>query len=532
MPSSYDLASPTMPPTAESYERWIASRPLNARGNPGAGPEVDWANKPSQFCIVRGGSKIPLPQLSGLDQLQLGVRREPARAGDIRLEDLSDLLLLSAGILRRKLSIAWTRRLKRANFEIEGSRFSRGVASGGGLYPHCVYVVTLTPRPLRPGVYHYDVAHHALDLVRFGDYRKLIANALNDTALDRFDLLFVLTGRFWQSAFKYGSFAYKVMMQDVGALLGGMEQIAYSLSWNTAVLHWFDDRRIGNLLGLDTEHEAPFVVLGASAANRVAAREEVETRAHSEAPQDALPAADFVHLERSKGAQPLRHLLKIHASTCVGESWAPLSLGQTYPATVCQGAASAISRTNLAAALLNRETSWGQIIDRQPALEAGQLSAALSFAMGGGLSLLRLEAVIGRVDGLSRGLWHYDEATGQLVPKGAAAPAQVFRRIYTARFHNLDLVPAVLVLIGKLADAVARFGQRGIRIMNCEAGMFAQRVYLACAATSLGCGAVLGFNRTNLSEALRLDSATEVPLLMVFIGPRRPRAYAFDFRLV
>jgi SagB-type dehydrogenase family enzyme len=334
------------------------------------------------------------------------------------------------------------------------------------------------------------------------------------------------------------------MMQDMGALLGGMEQIAYSLNWDTAALHWFNDRHMGELLGLDTQHEAPFVVLGACASNRVAARAEHPTRTWSAGSEDTLPAVDFVHLERSKCAQPLRHLLEIHATTCLTEAQVPVSMGQKTPGFACQAMASGIVGTNLTAALLTRETPWGQITDRQPVLGAQQLLAAVSFAFGGlacatdppvssqGLPLLRLEAVIRRVDGLSRGLWRYDEATCRLMPKGADAPAQVLRRIYTARFHNLDLVPAVLVLVGKLGDAVARFGQRGIRIMNCEAGVFAQRAYLACAALSLGCGAVLGFNRTNLGDALRLDSATEVPLLMIFVGPRRPRTLAFDFRLV
>jgi len=349
MTTSYELASPAVPHTAESYERWIASGTLNAHANPGAGPEVDWADRPNQFCIIRGGSRIPLPALSSADGLQVGVRREAARGGGtpvgVPLEELSDLLLLSTGILRRKLSIAWTRRVKRTNFDIEGLRFSRGVASGGGLYPYCVYIVALAPRPLRPGVYHYDVAHHALHLVRVGNHSEFVAKALNDPAAGRFDLVFVLTGRFWQSAFKYGSFAYKVMMQDMGALLGGMEQIAYSLNWDTATLHWFNDRHMGELLGLDTQHEAPFVVLGACASNRVAARAEHPTRAWPDASEDALPAVDFVHLERSKRAQPLPRLLEIHATTCVAEAKVPLSMGQKIPAVACQAMASGIVGT-------------------------------------------------------------------------------------------------------------------------------------------------------------------------------------------
>jgi nitroreductase len=67
--------------------------------------------------------------------------------------------------------------------------------------------------------------------------------------------------------------------------------------------------------------------------------------------------------------------------------------------------------------------------------------------------------------------------------------------------------------------------------MNAEGGIFAQRVYLACAALSLGCGAVLGFDAAALGVTLGLDSEIEVPLLVLLVGSRRPRALSFDFRL-
>jgi len=62
--------------------------------------------------------------------------------------------------------------------------------------------------------------------------------------------------------------------------------------------------------------------------------------------------------------------------------------------------------------------------------------------------------------------------------------------------------------------------KRGIRLMNAEAGIFADRAYLACAALSLGCGAILGFNAAAIGAALQLDSQQEVPLLLLVVGHR------------
>jgi SagB-type dehydrogenase family enzyme len=194
-----------------------------------------------------------------------------------------------------------------------------------------------------------------------------------------------------------------------------------------------------------------------------------------------------------------------------------------------------VDGTSLITALLARETAWGQITDAAPGLSAEQLLAAISSAFAGlgceAHRQLRLEAIVRNVAALPSGLCRYDEMTAALTVRDVPTPPEVLKRIYKADYHDIEHVPAILVLIGKLRDAVTRYGQRGVRIMNCEAGVFAQRAYVACAALSLGCGAVLGFDSAALSRTLGLDQALEVPLLLFFVGARRPRALAFDFRL-
>ena len=67
--------------------------------------------------------------------------------------------------------------------------------------------------------------------------------------------------------------------------------------------------------------------------------------------------------------------------------------------------------------------------------------------------------------------------------------------------------------------------------MNGEAGILAQRIYLASTAFSLGCGAVLGFDAQLMGQIVGADAKTVMPLLLVFIGHQTEGAVSYDFRL-
>ena len=452
-------------------------------------------------------------------------------------------LLLSAGILRRKLSILW-RKQGSSDFANARARFSRGVASGGGLYPYCVYVVSLGLSELPCGVYHYDVAHHALDRVRVGQYTAQVDEILGPSRAERFDLVFVLVARFWQSAFKYGQFAYKVIMQDVGGVLGGMEQVALSLNCRTKELYWFKDEKMGQLLGLDLNQEAPFVGLGIHRGGAEAKSPSAPLAASLSNP-DLLPRTEFAHVQCSSENRALRFILDVHRSTVLHEAEMPFQAASTPPIVLSSPRVSPLKGRDLVAALLKRETSWGQIIDKHPSLGFEQLAALVEFAVSGGehasdvyavppnaLPLLRADVFVRRIDTASPGLYRFDERASRLIVQHATIADPFAGRACVGGHHNIEQVPAVLVVVGRLGEAVRRFGQRGVRVMNSEAGILAHRAYLACAALSLGCGAMLGFDAAAISAALGLNIAEDVPLLLILIGGRRSRAVAFDFQLV
>jgi len=535
-----DVFDPVPPKTAEAYEQMLArrSRPRVAGARKATSPNQ--AGRPYPFCVIQGAARIPLPPTMTSNELRIGQRPEAtdaARSKRISVSEVSDLLLLSSGILKRKLSITWNK-TSRPHARYSRLQFSRGVPSGGGLYPCCTYLIALTAHVLRPGVYHYDAVRHGLDRIRVGQYCSHLEAILDCEVRNQFDFFFVLASRFERSAFKYGHFAYKVIMQDVGALLGGMEQIAFCLNWNTTVFYSFTDRLMANLLGLDERFEAPFVVLGVRSAQGAGIAPAV--------PESGTPGAQlltaFEHRERTHNVGSLGFILDIHRSTMIQQGDQRARTATLTPPRTLEEKLRPISGRYLVPALLSRETAWGQITDRLPDLSLEKLLAVIVFACSAGayatdfcgragqLPLLRAEVLVRRVTGLPPGLYRYDSVSAELVDHRGPSYEQILRKSFP-RHHDIDHVPVVVLLVGKLREVVDTFGQRGIRAMNAEAGIFAQRAYLACAASSLGCGAVLGFDASVVAAALKLDWRTEVPLLAILMGPRKPRAVAFDFQL-
>ncbi|NUT52607.1 MAG: SagB/ThcOx family dehydrogenase, partial [Saccharothrix sp.] len=180
---------------------------------------VDWSAAPPTYKRYPSAGRVVLPW------------REPSPHGDL----LRGLL----GVTRAE----WTHG--------GGVRLKRPAPSGGALYPVEAYVALAEPA----GLYHYDAAHHALDLVRPGDHRALLRASLTVPPDDVPDFVVVLAAVFWRNGFKYGEFAYRLQCQEVGVLSAQALALDDTLGLDTAVHLRFDDAACQWLLGLDPARE-------------------------------------------------------------------------------------------------------------------------------------------------------------------------------------------------------------------------------------------------------------------------------------
>lgn len=89
-----------------------------------------------------------------------------------------------------------------------------------------------------------------------GDVSAQVRAAVGDDALlGDTDQFLILGVNFWQNAFKYNSFSYHVVTMDIGALLQTWRIWARAHGLHISAALWFDEERLGRLLGFQPEQE-------------------------------------------------------------------------------------------------------------------------------------------------------------------------------------------------------------------------------------------------------------------------------------
>lgn len=164
----------------------------------------------------------------------------------LRLDELSRLLYDSTGITdRRDPSLAF-----------------RTIPSSGALFPIEVYPVLFRVAGVAPGVYHYDVQRHRLELVRPGDFRREVFQAaVSQEMVLHTSLVLVLTGVFARVQWKYVDRAYRYLLLEAGHLGQNVYLAATALGLAPCGIGAFFDDDLNRLLGVDGRDEATVYLL-------------------------------------------------------------------------------------------------------------------------------------------------------------------------------------------------------------------------------------------------------------------------------
>jgi SagB-type dehydrogenase family enzyme len=129
------------------------------------------------------------------------------------------------------------------------------------LYPNELYLyLKIEDSPV--GVYHYDVAHHRLVLLREGNFDSYIARAIGNRCdvSACFGTVFVST-MFWKNFFKYNNFSYRLQGLDAGVVIGQLLEVAKRFGFSSGVYFQFLDRAINHLVGLSEQEESVYAVI-------------------------------------------------------------------------------------------------------------------------------------------------------------------------------------------------------------------------------------------------------------------------------
>lgn len=128
----------------------------------------------------------------------------------------------------------------------------RTVPSAGALYPVETYVVPRCIASLDPGIYHLNVLHNCLELLRRGSFERALTDAaLGQSMIAEAALTFVWTAVVNRSKRKYRERAYRYIYMDAGHIGQNLYLSATALGLGCCTIGAFFDDQVNAILGLD-----------------------------------------------------------------------------------------------------------------------------------------------------------------------------------------------------------------------------------------------------------------------------------------
>ncbi|MDX3503603.1 SagB family peptide dehydrogenase [Streptomyces sp. ATCC51928] len=459
--------------------------------------------------------------------------------GEFDLGTLSGMLRDSYGLTGRRLGVQANTDLNALPF-YPLANWSRGSASGGGLYPVSIHWVSGPSGPVPPGVHYYSTRQHSMRRLLTGDVSGRVRDALGEDAPGpETDQYLVLGIKYWQNSFKYNSFSFHAVSMDLGACVQTWRMWAAARGLAVEPALWFDEERIAELLGVDPREEGIFAVVPLKWAGT-----DVSS---GRSPAPAAPVSvRHKDVERSRTVLTFDALLRMQAATSADAAARPapgaLVPAAAHPADerlpeVALPAARPLD-ADVRTALRARRSSFGRFDARKP-VTADQLAACLAAAAAGSrlggdtgdVRLAKLYAFVGHVEGIEPGSYAYDPEARSLRRVKEGRPGEFLQKNYFLANYNLEQTGAVLVPTVRTTAVLDAVGDRGYRLVNATIGAVAQSVYTAAAAVDLGCGVALGFDNISYIEELGLEGTGEAPLLIMMIGNERPAPADFRYEI-
>ena len=446
---------------------------------------LDWANRPLPFKIYPGIESFPLPRdvsQTGVAALSAISESVPSSLADSLpdLQDLARILYFSAGITKTRSNLG-------------GDLYFRAAACTGALYEIELYVVTGPLAGLEAGVYHFNPADVSLGLLRKGDFRGTLAEATAiQPVVAHAPVTIICTGTYWRNAWKYQARTYRHFGWDNGTLLANMLAVATASGLPAEIVLGFVDTEVNRLLELDTRREVSLclVPIGRTAKSSLPVPRQRSTL-----------SLETIPLSQREIECPM--MLDMHdASSLDSEEEVRLWRGENplLPSSAPSGEAVRLQplpqadqpKDTIEQVILRRGST--RRFDKTASITLAQLSTILDCATRGlpadfleppGAQLNDLYLIAHSVQGLKPGAYFFqrERNTLDLLKQGE----------FRAEAHHLgleqDLPADACVDIFFLADLqriLERYGNRGYRAVQLEAGALGGRMYLAAYAQRLG----------------------------------------------
>jgi len=447
------------------------------------GHYLDWKNQPLPFKIFSTLTPIPLPHEippsagRALDAISaMGVSADGDRVPD--RGTLARLLYFSAGITKRRKYPG-------------GELLFRAAACTGALYHIELYLVCGELADLTAGVYQFAVHDFALRKLRQGDFRReVVQAAAGEPAATAAPAILACTSTYWRNAWKYQARAYRHCFWDNGTILANLLAVAAASDMPARVIGGFVDSAVNRLLSLDAEREATLTLVPLGRGGTPA----------GPSPEAHPMVHDIVPLSKTEVDYP--EIRTMHAASSLGSeeevaAWRgrplraalPDPTGRLFPL-------GPFNEQDLPREPIERVILWRGSARRfsRESITFAQLSTILHRATRGlpadflepvGTALNDLYLIVHAVSDLPCGAYVFrrDQTALELLKEGDFR----VRAGYLGLEQALPADASVDVFfLADLRPILERFGNRGYRATQLEAGIVGGKLYLCSYALGLG----------------------------------------------
>jgi SagB-type dehydrogenase family enzyme len=445
---------------------------------------LDLANEPFHFkvypalepiALPRDPSLLTLPALEAIarDRIEGSVPRAPD------LHELATLLFYAAGVTRQRTYPG-------------GEIYFRAAACTGALYEIELYVVCGELAGLAAGVYHFNPGEMALRRLREGDWRGVLVDASGaEEAVAHAPVVLVSSGVYWRNAWKYGPRTYRHFGWDNGALHANLLAVATVLDLPARVVMGFADAPVNRLLGLDTQREVALTLVPLGRSKRPTPE---DTAISAPIAHDVMP---YSHREVDYPQMRAVHAASALATGEEARAWRSNATPSSLPAPAGQLVSleplddmqcpvdpldQVILRRGSTRRFARRPISLAQL---STLLERSARGVPADFLQPPGTMLNALFLIVNDVEGLQPGayLLHRDAWALESLREGDFREQAGYMGLEQALPADASVA---LYFLADLNTVLQRYGNRGYRAVQFEAGAVGGRLYLAAYAQSLG----------------------------------------------
>ncbi len=476
---------------------------------------LDFENYPLPFKVYPTLAPLPLPregQPCGLAALSVIADSGGPPRGDAvpDLATLAQILYFSAGVTRTKKFPG-------------GEIFFRAASCTGALYEIELYIVCGDLSGLPAGVYHFGAGDFALRLLRAGDFRAaLVRAAAGEPSLRHAPLVLVSTGTYWRNAWKYQARTYRHFGWDNGTLHANLLAMCAAHRVPARVLCGFVDDEVNRLLGLDTQREVALTLVPIGHVDPEPPAPPQISPLHFEVVPPSKKEVDYPSMREMHLASSLVHVEEA-ASWRAGVSSRPpdeLRTEKIFPLEPLSD--DEISRDTIEKVILRRGSSRKFVRESisfrefSTLLERSTRGIPADFLGAPGELLNDLYVIVHAVEGLAPGAYFFDRARRALV----CLKEGNFRdeAYYLGLEQDLPAdAAAAIFYIADLRSILDRFGNRGYRAVQLEAGILGGKLYLAAYAQRLGATG-LTFYDDDVAQFLSPHAGNKSAIFLMALG--------------